>query len=177
MIFIVMVGIGALRHVFWVNRINRNEWSWKLAIPVGLVNNWFDWTHAQCRLLRGRDDGIGPLSILGITAFGCGSVIETVSEVQRRNFKMRPENDNEIYKDGLFARARHVNYFGYILWRTGLGLVSGPPYTLSYSVYHAVDFYYRAIPLLAKHMEESMGEEKWEEYKRETKYVLIPGIL
>eukprot|EP00588_Corethron_pennatum_P005308 CAMPEP_0194281996 /NCGR_PEP_ID=MMETSP0169-20130528/22124_1 /TAXON_ID=218684 /ORGANISM="Corethron pennatum, Strain L29A3" /LENGTH=271 /DNA_ID=CAMNT_0039027201 /DNA_START=84 /DNA_END=896 /DNA_ORIENTATION=- len=159
-----MVAVGAMRHAFWVQCINRNEWNWELTIIVAVINNWIDFTHAKCLLKRlaeseGNDDGIGSLAWIGVVLFVIGGVLETHSERQRRRFKDDPSSKGRLYTEGLFTHARHINYFGYILWRTGLGFVSGPPYTLSYGVYHAIDFYIRAIPLLQNHMQSKYGDQ------------------
>jgi len=176
-----MVAVGALRHAFWVQCINLNEWNWELTIIVAVGNNWIDFTHAKCLLKRlaefeGNDGGVGSLAWIGVVLFVIGGVLETHSERQRRKFKDDPSSKGRLYTEGLFAHARHINYFGYILWRTGLGFVSGPPYTLSYGVYHAIDFYIRAIPLLQNHMQSKYGDQ-WTEYTKQTRSALIPGIL
>lgn len=174
-LFLLMVATGALRHVYWAAFLNEHEWTWPLSISVGVFNNWFDFTHTQCRRISQLRE-IGPLSILGAVLFGVGSIIETASETQRRLFRRRPENEGKLYTLGLFRYARHINYLGYVMWRTGLGLVSGPPHSLCYGLYHAHDFYARGIPLLGRHMEKKYGEA-WKKYERDTPYVLIPGLL
>lgn len=184
LLLVGMVAVGALRHAFWVTYINRNEWNWELAITVGIFNNWFDWTHAKCLLRHLADnnstssvtDEIGRLEWVGVIFFVVGGFFETFSEWQRRKFKDDLGNKGKLYRGGLFAYARHINYFGYILWRTGIGLVSGPPFTLSYGLYHATDFYLRAIPMLQNHMQAKYGDQ-WTEYTKQTKSVFIPGVL
>ena len=177
-----MVTVGAVRQAFWITCINLNEWNWELSIIVAIFNNWCDWTHAKCLLKRltesgsSDDDNVSLATCVGVVFFVIGSFLETCSEVQRRRFKDDPNNKGKLYTGGLFAYARHINYLGYILWRMGLGFVSAPPFTLSYGLYHAVDFYVRAIPLLQNHMQSKYGNQ-WTEYTKQTKSVLIPGIL
>jgi len=182
-----MVTVGAMRQAFWITCINLNEWNWELSIVVAIGNNWCDWTHAKCLLKRlaesessDDDNNNGMIDSLttcvGVTIFVIGSFLETHSEIQRRRFKDDPNNKGKLYTGGLFAHARHINYLGYILWRMGLGFVSAPPFTLSYGLYHAVDFYVRAIPLLQNHMQSKYGNQ-WTEYTKQTKSVLIPGIV
>jgi len=176
-----MVAVGALRQAFWITYLNRNEWNWDLAISVALANNWFDWCLmkrlAESEVSSSSNIGRDHLTVLvAVSFFVLGGFLETYSEWQRRKFKDDPRNKGKLYTGGLFAYARHINYLGYILWRTGLGLVSSPPFTLSYSLYHAFDFYARAIPLLQNYMQSKYGDQ-WTEYTKQTDSVLIPFVL
>lgn len=171
-VFLGMSLVGALRHWLWASKINLNDWTWELAVSVAVFNFWFDWTHAQNLLRKPRRlNGIG---FAGATCFVAGSALESVAELQRANFK-RQSPAGTLYTGGLFRFATNINYLGYILWRTGIGLVSAPPHTLAYGAYHAVDFRLRAIPLLDAHMEAKYGEQ-WRAYASRTKR-LIPGVL
>jgi hypothetical protein len=69
-LFTGIVAVGALRHVFWASVLNATEWNWELALNVSLINNWFDWTHAQCLLRRRQqvaegNGGIGRPALTG----------------------------------------------------------------------------------------------------------------
>eukprot|EP00568_Trieres_chinensis_P011783 CAMPEP_0183305978 /NCGR_PEP_ID=MMETSP0160_2-20130417/10544_1 /TAXON_ID=2839 ORGANISM="Odontella Sinensis, Strain Grunow 1884" /NCGR_SAMPLE_ID=MMETSP0160_2 /ASSEMBLY_ACC=CAM_ASM_000250 /LENGTH=172 /DNA_ID=CAMNT_0025469271 /DNA_START=375 /DNA_END=893 /DNA_ORIENTATION=+ len=172
--------MGALKHSVWVCVIMRERWTWDLAIGVAVVNNWFDWTHAQCLLHRRGipSDTVGEqvITMLGAVMVVVGLTLELRSEWQRATFKNDPRNDGKLFTGGCFRNAQHINYLGYIIWRTGLGCISGPPFTLMYGVYHAIDFYCRAIPLLQNYMLQKYGTQ-WTRYKETTRSVLIPGIL
>jgi protein-S-isoprenylcysteine O-methyltransferase Ste14 len=63
--------------------------------------------------------------IVGSTLYVVGMLIELVSEQQRHLWKKREENKGKVYRGGLFGLARHVNYFGYTMWRTGYALAAG----------------------------------------------------
>ena len=56
-----------------------------------------------------------------------GILIETISEIQRAQFKKDPANAGKPYSGGLFGWARNINYGGYLVWRTGYALVAGGP--------------------------------------------------
>jgi steroid 5-alpha reductase family enzyme len=58
-------------------------------------------------------------SNLVLSLFCLGSLIETASELGRKNFKSKPENKGKLYTGGFFAFARHVNFGGYAMWRIG----------------------------------------------------------
>jgi protein-S-isoprenylcysteine O-methyltransferase Ste14 len=172
-----MVTIGALRHSFWgLYSCEQEEWTWNLALIASPSNNWFGYMHAKCRLSSPYQD-IGIMTVVGAVIFAVGSVLETTSEMQQKTFKNRPENEGKLYTESLFRYARHINYTGYTLWRTGLGLVSGSPYTLAYGATHAFDFYNRAILMIADYvyMKEKYGNA-WNKYTKDTPYKMIPDI-
>lgn len=59
--------------------------------------------------------------MVGSAMYVVGLGIEWMAEQQRYIFKRDPESKGKVYTGGLFGAARHVNYFGYALWRTGYG--------------------------------------------------------
>jgi steroid 5-alpha reductase family enzyme len=69
--------------------------------------------------------------------------------VQRTAFKKRAENKGKVYTGGLFGVSRHVNYFGYTLWRTGYALASGSAVLGGLTAaWLTFDFVGRGIPVL-----------------------------
>jgi protein-S-isoprenylcysteine O-methyltransferase Ste14 len=63
--------------------------------------------------------------IVGSTMYVAGMLIELISEQQRHMWKSNGENKGKVYGGGLFGLARHINYFGYTLWRSGYALAAG----------------------------------------------------
>lgn len=63
--------------------------------------------------------------IVGGALYVTGILVELVSEQQRHNWKRRDGNRGRVYGGGLFGLARHINYFGYTLWRMGYALAAG----------------------------------------------------
>ena len=63
--------------------------------------------------------------IVGTTLFSVGLFLEWYSEVQRAAFKRNAANRGKLFTRGLFGYARHINYSGYMLWRTGYALAAG----------------------------------------------------
>lgn len=81
--------------------------------------------------------------------FVLGMLAETVSEVQRKIFKDKPENKGRVYTGGLFGLARHINYGGYTIWRAGFALASaGWIWAAVVGAFFAYDFATRGIPVL-----------------------------
>lgn len=63
--------------------------------------------------------------IVGATLYVLGMTLELGSEIQRAAFKKDPKNQGKVYEGGLFGLSRHINYFGYTLWRGGYALAAG----------------------------------------------------
>jgi len=117
-----------------------------------------------------------PRIAIGVALYAVGITVENVAETQRRNFKRKPENKGKVFKGGLFQYARHINYAGYTLWRTGFSITAGGWIWGSIVFgFFAGDFSRRAIPILDAYCDGRYGEE-WKGYKREVVYKLFPGI-
>lgn len=81
-----------------------------------------------------------------------GLALETISEVQRRNFKARPQNKGKPFTTGLFGVARHINYGAFCLWRAGYAMAAAGPIwggLVFWFFYH--DFTDRGIPVLDRY--------------------------
>ncbi|HKJ67827.1 MAG TPA: DUF1295 domain-containing protein [bacterium] len=59
-----------------------------------------------------------------IALFVTGCVLNTGGEILRDRWKKQPENQGKIYTGGFFKYARHINYFGDILWVTAYALMT-----------------------------------------------------
>jgi steroid 5-alpha reductase family enzyme len=63
-----------------------------------------------------------------------------------------------VYDGGLFGLSRHINYFGYTLWRTGYALAAGGwTWGAVTGSILAYDFNFRAIPVLQHYLEENVS--------------------
>jgi protein-S-isoprenylcysteine O-methyltransferase Ste14 len=86
---------------------------------------------------------------VGMGMFVLGSLVETWAEVQRKRFKDDKRNEGKVFMGGLFGLARHVNYGGYFLWRTGFALFAGGlPWAGVIGLYFMLYFLYMGIPAL-----------------------------
>ena len=116
-------------------------------------------------------------------------------QIQRQVFKKDRKNKGKVYDGGLFSLSRHINYFGYTLWRTGYALAAGGwtwgAVTASFFVY---DFNFRAIPVLQHYLEENVSRcandylnddaftdnsqygPEYEQYKQAVPYKFVPFI-
>jgi protein-S-isoprenylcysteine O-methyltransferase Ste14 len=98
--------------------------------------------------------------IVGSSLYVIGMALEFGSEIQRHAFKKDKKNKGQVYEGGLFGLSRHINYFGYTLWRTGYALASGGwtwgAVTASWFV---GDFTLRGIPVLQHYLEERVSRQ------------------
>lgn len=62
---------------------------------------------------------------MGLVLFCLGSFVETFADLQRKAFKDKPANKGKVFMEGFFGMARHINFGGYLLWRTGFAIFGG----------------------------------------------------
>ncbi|KAI2637261.1 hypothetical protein GGS26DRAFT_479893 [Hypomontagnella submonticulosa] len=118
-----------------------------------------------------------PLStMVGTLMYVVGLTLETVAERQRKVFKDAPENKGKVCKVGVWRWARHINYFGYSLWRGGFTMVAtgwiGGLAMMSFQMY---DLGQRAASVLDEYCT-GKYKDQWIQFKREVPYKLIPGV-
>ena len=74
--------------------------------------------------------------------------------MQRARFKKDSKNQGKPYTGGLWATSRHINYFGYMLWRSGYALAAGGwIFGGVIASFFAYDFITRTIPALEDYCE------------------------
>jgi steroid 5-alpha reductase family enzyme len=127
-------------------------------------------------LVYGPSNELGSLQYVGISLFSVGILTELISELQRKSFKDNPQNKGKLYTGGLFSLARHINYGGYTLWRTGLALTSGNYWLAALQfVWEIWDFTRRVIPDLTDYCSKRYGED-WKKYEHDVPSTLLPYI-
>jgi steroid 5-alpha reductase family enzyme len=117
---------------------------------------------------------INVLDVFSIALFVIGSYLNTGSELQRKKFKDNPNNQGLLYTEGLFRYARHVNYFGDILWVTAWAFMTRNIWSAIIPVVLTAAFIFFFIPSLAKYLRTRYGQQ-YDEWVKTTK-VLIPFI-
>ena len=88
--------------------------------------------------------------------------------------KKTPNNKGKIYDRGLFQYSMHINYFGDVVWSTGMALISGSLWIFLIPLYMSCGFIFLHIPRLDKHLKERYGHQ-YDEYAGKTKK-FIPFI-
>jgi len=113
----------------------------------------------------GLPDLLAVLLVLG------GSFLNSYSELQRKWWKSRIENQGHCYTQGLFKYSMHINYFGDTLLFGGWCLLSANYWTLLFPLVMGFSFIKFHIPGLDAYLAERYGEE-FQEYARRTKHFM-----
>lgn len=108
--------------------------------------------------------------LFGIGLFVLGSSVNTVAELQRKQFKARPENQGKLYTEGLFAVVRHPNYLGDVLWALGWAVLAYNPLAFLIPAVAAAGFVFKFIPELSGYLSDRYGGQ-YEEWAKRTKRI------
>lgn len=138
---LVLLGMAtgsAIKQIFTVLFITNEVYPVKTSVGVSVFNTLlntanslvaFSFLSAQSwsLIVSRNEDSFDTPAVIGLALYAVGIVTETVSEVQRKVFKNKPENKGKVYSGGLFGLARHINYGAYTIWRAGYATVAGGP--------------------------------------------------
>jgi hypothetical protein len=129
-----MVLTASARHVFWQLYISEQEMPSSFALMACTFNTAMNalnvgmslWGLASNAPEAGKGMFWGPWArALGLAMFCLGNFVETFAELQRKTFKEQPANKGKVYMGGLFGMARHINFGGCLVWRTGFAIFGG----------------------------------------------------
>lgn len=112
---------------------------------------------------------------IGIMLFIAGGWLNTGGELLRHKWKKNPENKGKIYTKGLFKYARHINYFGDLLWVIAYAILTRNWYASSIPLFLFCLFAFYNAPKLDQYLKSKYGKG-YEEYAKNTK-MLIPFIF
>lgn len=118
--------------------------------------------------------GIDLLDGVAMGLFLGGSYLNTGSEVQRKHFKENPANQGRLYTQGWFRYARHINYFGDVLWVTGWALATRSPWALLIPLMLIALFVFVFIPSLSSYLAQRYGAQ-YDTWAKSTKR-LVPYL-
>ncbi|KAL9609365.1 MAG: hypothetical protein Q9167_005855 [Letrouitia subvulpina] len=169
---------------FWVFQM---MWVWTVSLPVTILNSPNVTKFNQPDFGTGRD-------VAGVILFAIGFVLESVSDVQKYQFRSNPENKGKVCDVGFFNWTRHPNYFGEIIMHFSIFMIAVSPSAYGYVRGQSFNAQYAAIlgpfflTLLLLFvsgltLQERPGAKKryesnnnWEAYSRWTKRtsILIP---
>jgi protein-S-isoprenylcysteine O-methyltransferase Ste14 len=154
---------GALKHTFWVTTISQMEFPAGIAAGIALFNTVFNCINTVFSLwsvTSPYENNLldSPSIVIGSVISVLGILIEVISEIQRAQFKKDPANAGKPYSGGLFGWARHINYGGYLLWRTGFALAAGGPVWGLFSLaFFGQNFVFASIPELDAYCQKRVG--------------------
>jgi len=183
---LVLLGMAvgsSVKQIYWILRINREDFTPGMAVGIGAYNTLFNsindlfFTTAQLSASL-SSGGVFPQTpfLVGAAFYAAGLALETAAEIQRKRFKDDPKNAGRPYTEGLWAIARHINYTGYTLWRTGYAVAAGGwGWGVFALAYQGIWFYTNAIPALDGYCQERYGGQ-WSEYKEKVSYKFVPYI-
>ncbi len=161
-----------LRMTFTGLYLLRRRFGWEEFWPVLFASAVYQLGFAALGTTNPKP--VGTLAVLSIGLYLLGSFLNTYSELQRKRFKDRPENQGRLFVGGLFSRIRHVNYLGDSLWALGWAILTGSIWALIIPILLTTGFIFYFIPTLSIHLQSKYGEpyEQW--VKRS--WALIPFI-
>ncbi|KAK5737703.1 hypothetical protein LTR17_006566 [Elasticomyces elasticus] len=180
---LLAMSVGSMaKQNFHVTAIMQEELPASTGAMIGLFNAFINSTNSLFFITAQTSASVNgehfpqtPL-IVGSAMYTTGLFIEWYSEVQRHRFKKDPANKGKVFTGGLFGLSRHVNYFGYTMWRAGYALAAGGwVWGSVVGAFFAYDFVDRSIPLLQQYLREKYGEQ-YQAYEQAVPYKLVPFI-
>jgi protein-S-isoprenylcysteine O-methyltransferase Ste14 len=119
-------------------------WEESFSVPIAFALYYIGFA----LLVYGRQSPMDGWDYLGMVVFLTGSLINTLSELQRHFWKKRPEHKGMLYTHGLFQHAMHINYFGDLLWVSAYAIITRNIYSISIPLLLFCLFTFYNIPQL-----------------------------
>ncbi|KAK1219889.1 hypothetical protein PQX77_017369 [Marasmius sp. AFHP31] len=178
--------VTMVKQVNWLIRISQEDIGITGALGVGIFNmftsslNTLIFSAAATSVVTTPADewnlSSSPQFLVGAAIFVIGIALEWISEEKRKVFKEDPRNKGKVYSGGLFGWARHINFGGFVLWRTGFSITAGGWWLgAAVATVFAWSFATSAIPELDDYCS-NRYQAQWMEYKRKVPYKLVPFI-
>jgi protein-S-isoprenylcysteine O-methyltransferase Ste14 len=166
-LLILSMSMGStIKQVFWAIFISQQELPINHAVAIAVFNTVFNslstalslWSRTA--VCKSTDPLMfqTPAILIGVVLYTTGILIELVSEIQRSQFKRDPVNAGKPFSGGLFGWARHINYGGYTLWRSGYAwTAAGPVWGLVVGAFFFRNFTAQGIPELDRYCQNRVG--------------------
>lgn len=172
-VIIAMNTLTFIRFLFTLFVFIKRKIPWEEVVSVSVA---FGLYYAGFFFLALNADHASGINLaIGVPLFLFGSLVNSVSELQRNRWKSDPQHNGKIYTGKLFGVCRHPNYLGDILWVSGYAVVSGSIWSFLIPSLLFVFFIFYNIPLQEEHMLLKYRDE-YEEYQKKVK-AIIPYIL
>ncbi|UCH95267.1 MAG: DUF1295 domain-containing protein [Candidatus Aminicenantes bacterium] len=139
---------------------------WLEALPISILMSFL--LFAVAYVGGSKDQSINFIDIIGILLYLSGSFINSHSEYLRHIWKRKPENKGRLYTGGWFKYSMHINYFGDIVFFTGLAMMTHTFAGLFIPFFMTLNFVFILIPSLDKYLEKKYGKE-FKDYAKGTK--------
>mmetsp|Transcript_22235 Transcript_22235/g.35828 ORF Transcript_22235/g.35828 Transcript_22235/m.35828 type:complete len:243 (+) Transcript_22235:149-877(+) len=113
--------------------------------------------------------------VLSLAIYLFGSFLNTYSELERKWWKSKPENQGRCYMDGLFSWSRNINYFGDTLLFAGWALATASWINAWVPVVMGSSFIWFHIPDKETYLAKRYRAD-WTTYTQNTPYAFAPYI-
>lgn len=192
---LILLGMAvgsAASQIFWLTYLSQEKFPLRNALIVSTFNSFLNTVNSLLLLTAATSASLStrPLTVavtgtrthvslpvvLGAVLFVVGSALETASELQRKRFKDSPENKGKLCRTGAWSWARHINYGGHLIWRTGTALASGGWIAgCAMALFQGFSFSQNGVVSLDYYMSRRY-KDQWGRYKEDVRWKLIPGI-
>ena len=166
----LIIYVIRLQVTVWV--LQRRKWTWFETITITILMTFV--LYAFASVGGSNKKVVGAVEVIGILLYLSGSYINTHSEYYRHVWKLKEENRGQLYTEGLFSLAMHINYFGDIVLFTGLAMLTHSLSMLVIPLIMTLNFVFYIIPSLDRYLEKKYKDE-FRDYSKKTKK-LIPLI-
>jgi len=171
------------KQIFWKTYIAKEEFPPSTTAAIASAGAFFNSANnllftatATSASLSGSGRFPQTPLLVGSGLYILGMGLELGSELQRKRFKDDPRNKGHPCTEGLWAISRHINYAGWMIWRTGFAIAAaGWGWGIFTVALTGMIFSQGSIPALDAYCSKTYGAE-WEEFKRKTPYKLIPYV-
>lgn len=183
---------SAAKQIFWVTYTSEEEFTPSSSVTVSAFNTAMNSINSLLLLIAatsaarstkpftvpvpGLQARLSLPVVVGALLYAVGLALETGSELQRKAFKKDPSHKGKLCREGLWSWARHINYGGYTLWRTGYALAAGGwAAGVVVALMMTANFLRGGVVSLDFYM--SMRyKDQWGRYKEDVQWKLLPGI-
>ena len=160
----LIIYVIRLQVTVWI--LQRRKWTWFETITITILMTFV--LYAFASVGGSNKKVVGAVEVIGILLYLSGSYINTHSEYYRHVWKLKEENRGQLYTEGLFSLAMHINYFGDIVLFTGLAMLTHSLSMLVIPLIMTLNFVFYIIPSLDRYLEKKYKDE-FRDYSKKTK--------
>lgn len=176
-IFLGMTGMLVVKQNIWLFHTG-NEF---MGVSFALFGVIADFIYEGITALIFSGAAVNPLwrpSFLyaGAAVHFTAATLELIAEEHRHSFKTNPKNKGRLCTTGLWGVCRHPNFALNVIYGAAYGFAAGGPIAamLSGGMYLS-NFTMNAIKPKEDYMAKKYGQE-WEQYKKDVRWKMFPGI-
>lgn len=152
---------------FWSRGIPWKEVIFEAGgvIPLSVASMAYGAAHCRPRSM---------LEYAGVIVFVAGTWLNVYPEWQRHQWKKQGNRD-KLYRGGLFAMARHINYAGEIVSFLGFSFATGAYLTLWVPVAMSAGMCTLSIREIEFYLSQKYKED-WLQYTKDVPWLMIPRL-